>query len=219
MLSVSAIRGFLLQSPKPFQVKVTTDDGDEKLLRVKNFAKAAESIHALSPALIECLDKDGALLRAKKGEDSAEAHGDAVDLPASLANEPLAAAFMVYARHLANAYVHSTDVAFARMAEMWQAQNERSESIERRLERAEGERRRIERDMLDDQWERADEAAETAAAKAEEGTAEQQLQRMMFESFMAGQRAKGAKAAAGKPSSNGAGTNGASNGKGTNHDA
>lgn len=202
MLNVSSIRGFLLQHPKPHQVRVTREDGDVQLVKPKNYQKTAETIAALKPELLECLDKDGNLLRAKDTSASSDAPSDEeIPIPAAIAGDPQAAAFALYARLLARAYVHSTDVAFGKMVELFERSNERSDSIERRLERAEAESRRVAQEQIDDAWERATEAAE----KAGEQGAESALGQQLFSAFLAGQAKSRAAAAAPIPNGKGKG--------------
>ena len=208
-MNVGRIRGFLLQSPKPAKVRVSREDGGEpQTLTPRSYAKCAETIAALMPDLIECLDSKDTLLRALR-PDGVEANpSDDVGLPKSLEAEPLAAAFMMYGRMLAKAYEHSTEVAFSKMVELADRMNERSDSIERRLERSESQYRKVQEERIDDAYERVDEAAEKAA----EGNP---LQTTIAQAFMGGlmqQQAPPAKPEPRPPAR--ARTNGHSNGKG-----
>ena len=179
-MNVGRIRGFLLQSPKPAAVRVSREDGGEpQTLTPRNYAKCAESIAALLPDLVECLDSKGGLIRAMRADGVEANPSDDVELPKALATDPLAAAFMMYGRMLAKAYEHSTEVAFTKMVELADRMNERSDSIERRLERTEGAYRQVQQDRIDDAFERVDEAAE----KATEGDP---LQSTIMQSFLGG---------------------------------
>jgi hypothetical protein len=202
-MNASQVRNFLLAHPKPVSVRVRTIDGEEKVLKPKNYAKCADSIVALEPELIECLDKDGNLLRARRADASAPNPSDDPALPEVLRTDPQAASFALYARLLHRAYEHSTEVAFARMVEIVERMGERADAIERRLERAEADRRNVLERQIEDAFERAEAAAEGA-----EGAQAGPLQTIMERAFMSGMAAQ----AAGKPPPRSNGTT--SNGKG-----
>lgn len=199
-MNVSTIRNFLLQSPKPHSVRVTTEEEDQKLVRVKNYAKTAETIHALNPVLLECLDAKGELIRAKRegGNTAATSQEDDPELPKVLVDDAGAAAFALYAKLLARAYTHSTDVAFTKLVEILERVNERSDNIEQRLERAERNARQLAQDQIDEAMDRAAEAAEKAGEQGGENAIGQRI----LEGFLSGQ----VKAAAAKaPAPNGKG--------------
>jgi|SRR5262245_8351261 len=200
-MNVTSIRNFLLGSPKPHSVRVTTDEDEVKVVRVKNYAKTAETIHALNPVLLECLDAKGELIRAKRhGEQAATSQEDDPELPKVLATDPHAAAFGLYAKLLARAYTHSTDVAFTKLVEILERVNERSDNIEQRLERAERSARQMAQDAIDDAMDRAEEAA-AKAGEASDGGGD--VGQRIFEAFLSGQARKAA--AAPTPPTNGKG--------------
>lgn len=183
--SASAVRSFLLRSPKPSSVRVSREDGEPQVLKgIRSYARAADTIVALRPELVECLDKDGNILRAinADGADSNNPSGD-VEVPAVLATDPLAAAFMMYGKLIAKAYEHSTEVAFSKMVELVERMNDRSDNIEKRLERSESAYRQVQQDRIDDAFDRVDEAAE----KATEGDP---LQSMIGQAFLGGMMGK-----------------------------
>lgn len=167
-------------SPKPAAVRVSAEDGgDPTVLRPRSYARTAETIAALRPDLIECLDKEGGVLRAMRPDGVDTNPSDDVGLPKSLEGEPLAAAFMMYGRMLAKAYEHSTEVAFTKMVELADRMNERSDSIEARLERTEGRYRQVQQDRIDEAFDRADEEQQ----KAGEGDP---LQTALGQAFLGG---------------------------------
>lgn len=198
-MNVGQIRGFLLVHPKPVLVRVHTSDGDTKDIKGKTFAKIAETVHALDPELIELFDKDGVLLRARKVNGSAAQNpSDEPPMPAVLIDDPQAAAFSLYARFIAKAYEHSTEVAFTKMVELVERMGDRADAIEQRLERSESAYRRTVQNQIDDAFERAEEAAEKAA---EPGPGD--LMQNMASAFLSG--AVGGKPAAAARTPNGKG--------------
>ena len=97
----------------------------------------AQSVHALSPTLIECHDEKGKIIRAVRPLDD-ENTGDKdkplpLQLPANV--DPQSAQLIHFADLLAAAYRHSTDVAFERLASLFEAVNRRSESLERMVDK------------------------------------------------------------------------------------
>lgn len=178
--SVSQVRSFLLRSPKPAKVRVSREDGEpQELTNLRSYARAAETIAALNPELLEAFDKDGGLLRALNAAGAESAPSTDVELPKALEGDPLAAAFLTYGKLLARAYEHSTDVAFSKMVELVERMNDRSDGIEKRLERSEAAYRTVQEARIEDAFDRADEERE----KATEGDP---LQQTMAQAFMSG---------------------------------
>jgi hypothetical protein len=174
------IRGFLLQQPKPASVRVTVNGEVEQIAINRSMSKVAESIEALGCELIECLDKDGKLLRAVR-VSSADAHrSDAAPIPTGIETDPQALMLTHFANLLHRAYEHSTEIAFSKMVELVERIGDRSESIEARLERSEAAQRRLVNEQIEDAFERAE---ETAAKPAESDLLSQ-----MASAFMGGQQ-------------------------------
>lgn len=137
---VSEIRGWLLQHPRAATVRVvSTDDRNHEVSVTTgvSWMAIAQSVHALTPALIECYDEKGKIIRAVRPQDD-DNTGEAkqalpLQLPAGV--DPQSAQLIHFADLLAAAYRHSTDVAFERLASLFEAVNRRSESLERSLDR------------------------------------------------------------------------------------
>lgn len=203
-MNVARIRGWLLQQPKPSLLRVTTGDGEPQELRPsRSYAKTAESIAALGPDLVECLDGEGKLLRALRLSEVDAARSHAAEIPQGLASDPHALMLTHFANLLHRAYEHSTEIAFVKLVEVVERVGDRAEAIEQRLERAEATNRRLAQDQIDDALERAQEAAEKQAAGAGDGG---DVLSQMAGAFLSGVRAPGAPgAAAPKPSPNGKG--------------
>ena len=157
--------------------------------------RVAETVAALAPRLIEALGPEDRLLRALRvgGEESDPSN--APTMPTVLANDPHAALLSHFGSLLHRAYEHSTELAFSKLVEIFQLQAERSEAIEKRLERAEANVRREQAERLDDMWDRAEEVAARGGSKDE-------ILNSLMQSFMQGQAQR---AAAPKPPSNGKG--------------
>jgi hypothetical protein len=135
---VSEIRGWLLQHPRPVTLKVVaSDDRHHEVSVGGSWMAIAQSVHALSPTLIECHDEKGKIIRAVRPQDD-ENTGEAkqalpLQLPANV--DPQSAQLIHFADLLAAAYRHSTDVAFERLASLFEAVNRRSESLERMIDK------------------------------------------------------------------------------------
>lgn len=143
---VARIRSFLIRRPRAKKLRITDDSGVREMEPWGEQARVAESIAALRPDLLEALDGNGNMIRAIRLEGASASEpvrtSDASpEAPAGLETDPTAAMLTHFANLLHRAYEHSTSVAFARMVEIVQLQNERSTSIEARLERTESERR------------------------------------------------------------------------------
>lgn len=82
------LRAWLRRNPQPARLRVRTDDDDERFIQltddVRNRWKAAEeAVHAARAVVVECLDKDGNILRAQEleragagGDDDEDAESD-----------------------------------------------------------------------------------------------------------------------------------------------
>lgn len=136
------IRCWLLQLPKPHSVRVTSGD-DVQILEfgVQKFTAIAASIEALDPDKIEALDLNGKLLRAIKAEQFEEPLSDDDDGTPTTATaktnarqlEREMAMLVKFGELLADAYKHSTSVAFGKMVELFDATSRRGESLEKSL--------------------------------------------------------------------------------------
>lgn len=158
-MSLSRIRGFLLKVPKPSKIRVSSGDAEPQEIKpARSYARTAESIDALGVDLIECLDKDGVLLRALRLTDPESHRSDAADVPKGIEVDPGALMLTHFANLLHRAYEHSTEIAFTRLVELAERLSSHTESIEARLERTESLLRREQSDRLDDAYERASEA-------------------------------------------------------------
>lgn len=177
MIDPKALRIWCMKRPRPDALHLSFDDGEEKTIprqEAQSWVEMAQSVSALEPLLIEALAKDGSVLRAIKTEDvSAEPRvrdNARVPAPPALHADPETARICYTADLLHRAYQHSTDVAFekvcsaydaafSRLVEIVEKVNERSDVIERRLERAETAYRNEVQDRID-------EALDAAAQKA-----------------------------------------------------
>lgn len=141
-MGVTEIRGWLLCQPRASSLKVVTTDDRHHEVNVTSgvsWMAIAQSIAALEPALIEAYDDAGKIIRAVRPQDDA-GDGEARDgvPPAPLVlppgTDPQSAMLIHFADLLASAYRHSTDVAFERLASLFEAVNRRSEALERSLD-------------------------------------------------------------------------------------
>lgn len=207
-LNAVELRGWLLQKPHAALIRVTTDGDVEEIKPTKSWAKIAATIAALEPDLVQCFDAGGKLLRATRFEADAapprkRPGSDAPTLPDVIAQDPQAALLTHFASLLHRAYEHSTQTAFEKMVELFERMNERSDSIEQRLERAEAHARRLRDDQVQDAFERAEEIASAAGQTGNDAFVNQ-----MAEAFFSGKLNRAAKSN-GAAKANGAGKAGA----------
>lgn len=174
MISPRSIRTFLIGAPRPAIIRLTAGGQTQDMAyrRGQSWTRLAESIHAVSPELIECLDDEQNIIRAIRPENSPELSESAPEPPRVLTDDPETARLTHFANLLHRAYEHSTVVAFSKLIELVERIDARSDAIEARLERTEGAYRRAIQSQVDDAFERADELLE----QGEQGD---QLQRVI----------------------------------------
>lgn len=200
MSAANRIRGFLLQSPKPHIVRVSSNDGEPQELKPgRSYAKCADTIAALDVELIECLDDGGKLQRAMRMSSEEALRSDAATLPKGLEADPNALMLSHFADLIHRAYQHSTEIAFTKLVEVVERIGERAEAIEARLERQEASNRRLQQDAVDDAFARAEEAAEKSGAEGGD------LLNNLATAFLGGQTQAAAKPAPARPNGKGNG--------------
>ncbi len=194
------LRSWLLQQPKPAKIRLTDSESEVKELecRKKPMIRIADSIAAINPDLIEALSESGELLRALRPNVENDP-STAPPIPAALSNDPQTALLSHFANLIHRAYEHSTEVAFVKMIELVERLDQRSDAIERRLERTESAYRREQSERIDDLWERAEEVA------AGGGSKEQILNTLIGSVFQGAQhrQAQAAAATEAKPTNGG----------------
>lgn len=158
MSDVARIRGFLIQKPKPALVRVTSDGDSQEITPGKSYQRCAETIAALDPELIEIFDAGKKLIRAMDLRDEESQRSDAAAIPAGIAADPHALMLTHFANLLHRAYEHSTEIAFAKLVDLTDKLNDRSEAVEQRLERAELQYRRLANEQIESALDRAEEA-------------------------------------------------------------
>lgn len=164
-MSVARIRSFLISLPKPASVRVFVDAEPQEIKTGgRSYQKLAETIEAMDGEQLQCLDPEGKVLRAMRLDDADAQRSEAAPIPVGLAADPHALMLTHFANLLHRAYEHSTEIAFTKMVDAFDRINERSASIEQRLERAEAMARRLREDQVDDAFQRAEEIAEQAGA-------------------------------------------------------
>lgn len=182
MFDGPAVRHWCMKRPRPDGIRLTFADGQDKYLPRTNeqsWQEIADTVCALEPTLIEAVKSDGTVIRAMKTEDVGKedrARDNArVPVPSALHSDPETARLCYMADLLHRAYQHSTDVAFekvtsaydtgfARLIDLVERIGERSDAIERRLERAETNYRREVNERLEEALERAQEQGEGGVA-------------------------------------------------------
>lgn len=139
-MNAAQIRGWLLIQPRASTIRVVTSDDrthEVSCTSGASWAAIAASIEALEPVLIEAYDPKGAIIRAVRPheENNARAEGTiAQPLVLPPGTDPQSVMLIHFADLLAQAYRHSTDVAFERLTSLFEAVNRRSEVLERSLD-------------------------------------------------------------------------------------
>jgi hypothetical protein len=197
-LDVNALRSFLVASPRPAKILVTSGDGEQKeILPPKGvggvtWAGVARSIETLDPSTVELFDPNDKLIRAQRFDAATRVDSaTTAALPEILARDAESARVALFAQLLAQAYKFSVDTAFTKFVEMFERLDRRQELIEARLERTEREYRRAMEDKIADALEDAEEAAKQAEQQQADPAA------ALVQTFMGGvsaaQNGKGAK--------------------------
>jgi len=156
------LENWLRRRPRPSRLRMTLASGDLRELScesVRSWAVVAQSVSALDPDVIEALDASGAIIRVLSPDDMVKPERAAAPppppAPKVLSQDPETRRLEVVAGLLADAYRHSTEVAFGRMVDLFAAVNERSEHLEKSLENM----HKLMRRALQDQYDDAVEAA------------------------------------------------------------
>ncbi len=131
------MRGWLLCQPRPSSLRIT--GGDEQAHKFEitqgmRWTEAAQSVMALQPELVEALDDKGQLLRAIRPNDVEEEEEEGVSAEVlSIPADPESQRLVIFAKLIADAYRHSTDVAFDKLGALFDAVVRKSESQEKTI--------------------------------------------------------------------------------------
>ncbi len=135
-----------MQQPRPHLVRVTSIDGSmhEVACGQTPWTRVVETLAALQPELLQAMTADGKLLRAIRPADHSEdwtaESGDPKPSGARVEHIPIVAAdpetqrFALVAQLLANAYKHANEIAFNRLVQLVDSQNQRSNDVEKARE-------------------------------------------------------------------------------------
>jgi hypothetical protein len=142
------LRGFLMRHPRPATIRVQLLDGTDRTVTVDPkipWVQLAAYVADLEPESIECLDPEGTVLRGTHYEhlDDSSDDDDGL-LPAPMAattarvqlpEDPEGKRLVLFAQLLADAYRHTTDVAFDKMIGLFEQVNKRYEHTEKVVDR------------------------------------------------------------------------------------
>lgn len=168
-IDINALRSFLVQSPRPTKILVTSGDGEEKQIAPPKgvggitWAGLARSIETLDPAKVELFDADDKLIRAQRFD--AQVANSETELPEILKRDAESARIALFAQLIAGAYKFSVETAFTKMVELTERLDSRLERMEVRLERAETQYRREMQSRIDEAFDEAEETAKAAQAQ------------------------------------------------------
>jgi len=166
-VTAEKIRAWLLQQPRAASLRVQCGKERQDLaVAGQSWARLAGTIEAMAPDRIEALDVGGNLLRAVRPADVDDveqepaAEPDAVLQAPATAYDPETVRFELIAKLLADAHKFSVGVAFEKIVMIVDAQNRRSETLERSLASAERLLRRQAEELFDEADAKAKEAEE-----------------------------------------------------------
>lgn len=172
-----SLRFWCLHNPRPKMLRVhCADDSIQEITAPRpgqSWSQVANTIAALQPTLVEALDEKGVIIRATRApeeevEGAEKRIGADIDVPPVLSTDPETARVTHFANLLYRSHRFATEVAFAKMVELFERMDARSTSIEQRLERSEANYRRALQQQVDDAF---DQAADIAAAAQQQGVA------------------------------------------------
>ena len=137
-MDTETLRQWLLRQPKPVRVRISGDDRETQTLASSGkWRELAETIGTLGAELVEALDDKGNVTRAIRAEDlvpppiEPTTTAEEQQANALMAADPENARLIIFARLIADAYRHSSDVAFERLATLFETVVRRSDSLER----------------------------------------------------------------------------------------
>lgn len=147
-MNAEQIRHWLMINPRPDVVRCTGVEGqiDDVICGQSTWVRVSETIETMRPEFLQALSKEKNVLRAiRPGEIGDEYDTDepaapdpkqrrtptnhAVTVPLA-EMDPETKRLFVVAGLIADAYRHSTDVAFERLAELVEASNRRAEAVD-----------------------------------------------------------------------------------------
>lgn len=131
------MRGWLLCQPRPAFLRILDGEQKEHRLEIAHgmaWKSVAETVCSLQPESVQCFDDKGALLRAIRPSeveenDEVAAESGTVEVPA----DQESARFIIVAKLIAEAYRHSTEVAFDKLANLFDSVVARSNSQEKTI--------------------------------------------------------------------------------------
>ncbi len=133
-MDVREFRGWLLCQPRPKWLRIVTEDQAQHKFEMTagiSYIQAATSIFALKPELVEAFDEKDTLLRAIRPNEAAE---EEEEEEVSSPEDPESQRFITVAKLVAEAYRHSTEVAFEKLVALFEASNRRAETNERTVD-------------------------------------------------------------------------------------
>jgi len=183
------LRNWIMKHPRPAAIRISRD-GQSQLISIPVkviWAEIAETVEALDPDLIELLAADGSILRVDKAlpadprppapvELNSFARRPPKPVEGAARNDQAIEHMTAVSEIIAAAYKHSTEVAFARMVDLFEAVNRRSEALERSLDLTHS----LLRKSYEDQLETAIEAASAQVPPATDPMAQ------MAQAFLGG---------------------------------
>jgi hypothetical protein len=136
-MNVQSVRAWLMINPRPKSVRVSSEGVAPQTIATPDGTKwvqVAETIAALEPDLVEALTAEGGTIRAMRPDElDADEDTEKDTIPVNV-NDPLSVQLITISRLIADAYRHSTEVAFDKLLAMHDASTRRAESLERSVD-------------------------------------------------------------------------------------
>jgi hypothetical protein len=143
------LRKWLMQQPRPHAVRVTSlDGGVHDVVCGTPWTNCADTVASLQPEHLQALNAEKQTIRALRVADLSEDWSPDDHAPArrppppampefaipAAAMDPESARFVLFARLISEAYKHSTQVAFDKLADIVEAMSRRAEAGDRARE-------------------------------------------------------------------------------------
>jgi hypothetical protein len=135
-VDAKSLRGWLLCKPRPIKLRIVREGEPAQTLEIQDgmsYAAVAKSVVAITPDLVEALDKDGQVIRALRPEDDEEEEEEeeeGFEVPTDGESQR----FVIVAKLIGDAYKHSTQVAFDKLGDLFETATRRTESLERTVD-------------------------------------------------------------------------------------
>jgi hypothetical protein len=143
-MEASDLRSWLISKPRPSLVRFSSSSGETGQVEITDHTKWIEiagTICAIDPDLVEAIDAKGAVIRAVRADDlptssasstsssSSSSEGETIEI-----HDAESQRLVIFARLIAEAYKHSTEIAFDKLGALFDSTTKRAESLEKTVQ-------------------------------------------------------------------------------------